>query len=83
MPTPDARTDTGSPSNEVPNESDPGKHQDTTTTVPGTDADVDATEGVTCLLHTGNGAEAGFAYIGTECVSDETDYVTRAVPAAT
>jgi hypothetical protein len=31
-----ARTDTGSPLNEASKESDPGKHQDTTTVVPST-----------------------------------------------
>jgi hypothetical protein len=75
-PPPDARTDTGSPLNEASNESDPRKHQDTTTAVPGSDADADAAEDVTCLLPMGNGAEAGFADIGTERVSDETDYET-------
>ena len=51
-PTPDARTDTGSPSNEASNESDPGKHQDATV-VPGSDADADAAEDVISLLPTG------------------------------
>jgi RHO1 GDP-GTP exchange protein 1/2 len=51
-PTPDTRTDTGSPSNEASNKSDPGKHQDTTA-VPDSDADVDAAEDVLSLLPTG------------------------------
>jgi hypothetical protein len=50
-PTPDTRT--GSPSNEASNESDPGKHQDSTTADHGTDADADAAEDVVCLLPTG------------------------------
>ena len=37
IPTPDAHTDAGSPSNEASNKSDPGKHQDATA-VPGSDA---------------------------------------------
>ena len=49
-PTPDARSDTSSPSNEASNESDPGKHQDATA-VPGSDAD--AAEDFLSLLPTG------------------------------
>ena len=48
-PTPDARTDTGWPSNEASNESNSGKHQ--VTAVPGSDAD--AAEDVLSLLPTG------------------------------
>jgi hypothetical protein len=50
--TPTPYTRTGSPSNEASNESDPGKHQDTTAADHGTDADADAAEGVICLLPT-------------------------------
>lgn len=48
-PTPDVCTDTGSPSNEASNDSDPGKHQDMTAIL---GADADAAEDVLCLLPT-------------------------------
>ena len=51
-PTPDTRTDAGSPSNEASNESDPGKHQDATA-VPGSDVDADTAEDVLSLLPIG------------------------------
>ena len=51
-PTPDTRTDAGSPSNKASNKLDPGKHQGATA-VRGSDADTHAAENVLSLLPTG------------------------------
>jgi hypothetical protein len=70
-PTPDTRTDTGAPSNEALNESNPGKHQDTTVAIP--DFDADAAEDVLNLLPTGVFTPLSDCYSPT-CSSDSLCY---------